>query len=220
VPVSLKDYRFKDKGLLETALTHRSVGKDNYERLEFLGDAVLGFVISEILFQTCPDAAEGVLTRLRSSLVKRESLAKLARGLELGEFIRLGPGERKSGGWRRDSILANTLEAIIGAVYLDSDYSQCKRFIMALYKDMLNGLDIENIDKDPKTVLQELMQSKKMSLPVYTVIAEYGEAHKRIFTVSCEMTELDVQVQAEGKSKRIAEQLAASKALDIIEERI
>ena len=219
MPLSLSDYSFKNQGLLETALTHRSVGKDNYERLEFLGDAILGFVITEILFQKYPDQDEGVLTRLRANLVKRESLAKLARTLDLGERIRLGPGERKSGGWRRDSILANTMEAIIGAVYLDSDISQCKKFIVSLYLNTLDELDVNNIGKDPKTVLQELLQSKKISLPVYTVIAEHGEAHKRIFTVSCEIAELDQRVQAEGKSKRIAEQSAASMALKLIENR-
>ncbi|MGK0297852.1 MAG: ribonuclease-3 [Gammaproteobacteria bacterium] len=214
------DYTFNNKGLLETALTHRSLGQYNYERLEFLGDSILGFVITENLFLAFPKEPEGILTILRANLVNKESLAKLARALELGEHIRLGPGERKSGGWRRDSILANTLEAIIGAVYLDSDFSQCKQFILSLYKEMLDELDIDNITKDPKTVLQELLQSRKMSLPVYKVIAENGEAHKRIFTVSCEITELEQQVQAEGKSKRFAEQSAASKALKLLDSRI
>ncbi|MGY8815184.1 MAG: ribonuclease III [Gammaproteobacteria bacterium] len=213
------DYTFKNKGLLETALTHRSLGQYNYERLEFLGDSILGFVITENLFLTFPKEPEGILTILRASLVNKESLAKLARVLELGEHIRLGAGERKSGGWRRDSILANTMEAIIGAVYLDSDFSQCKQFILSLYQDMLNELDVDNITKDPKTVLQELLQSRKMSLPVYKVIAENGEAHKLIFTVSCEISELEQEVQAEGKSKRIAEQSAANKALKLIDKK-
>jgi ribonuclease-3 len=214
------DYTFNNKGLLETALTHRSLGQYNYERLEFLGDSILGFVITENLFLTFPKEPEGILTILRANLVNKESLAKLARELDLGEHIRLGPGERKSGGWRRDSILANTLEAIIGAVYLDSDFTQCKHFILSLYKQMLDELDIGNIVKDPKTVLQEILQSRKMSLPVYKVIAENGEAHKRIFTVSCKIIEIEQEVQAEGKSKRFAEQSAASKALKLLENRI
>ncbi len=211
------DYQFSNTDLLDTALTHRSAGKNNNERLEFLGDAILGFVITEQLYLAYPEEPEGVLTRMRANLVNKESLAKLSRTLEIGEQLRLGPGERKTGGCQRDSILANTLEAIIGAVYLDSDFSQCKKIILSIYRELLNGLDLDNIGKDPKTVLQELLQSKKMSLPVYKIIAEDGEAHMRVFTVLCEISDLNEQVQGEGKSKRFAEQSAASKALKLIE---
>jgi ribonuclease-3 len=214
----LAGYTFSNTDLLEQALTHRSAGRVNNERLEFLGDSILGFVITEKLYVSFPDAPEGVLTRLRANLVKRETLARLARGLELGALVHLGPGERKSGGWRRDSILANTLESIIGAIYLDSGFEQCSRFILTLYQDLLNEQTMQSTAKDPKTVLQEWLQSRKLPLPVYQVIAEQGEAHQRIFTVNCEVTGLGYQISANGHSKRIAEQAAAAMLLKKIEE--
>lgn len=215
--LKLPDYTFENGELLETALTHRSAGSNNYERLEFLGDSVLGFVITEDLFQRFPEQDEGTLTRLRANLVRKESLASLARTLELGDHIRLGPGERKSGGWRRDSILANTMESIIGAVYLDAGIDTCRLFILNLYHPMLEALDADNVGKDPKTVLQELLQSRSIALPLYTVIDEQGEAHKRIFTVSCEVDCLESTVIAQGLSKRTAEQAAADKVLKLLE---
>jgi ribonuclease III len=217
VPFSFLDYCFKDTILLETALTHRSVGKNNYERLEFLGDSVLGLVITDALFNAYPNESEGTLTRLRSYLVKKESLSRLARELNLGEQIKLGAGEMKSGGWRRDSILANTLEALIGAVYLDSNFLTCKDVVLSIYKNELNSLDVEKVGKDPKTLLQELLQSKNMPLPIYTIVDEFGEAHKKTFIVSCQVEGLSQSIEASGKSKRVAEQSAASKVLDIIE---
>ena len=216
MPFSCLDYQFKDTDLLEIALTHRSVGKNNYERLEFLGDSVLGLVITDKLYNTYPDEAEGVLTRLRSYLVKKETLSRLARQMELGEFIKLGAGEMKSGGWRRDSILANTLEALIGAIYLDSDFSTCQEVVLSIYHSELNNLDLNKVGKDPKTVLQELLQARKNSLPIYTVVNEFGEAHKKTFVVTCQIDGLDVPIEANGRSKRAAEQSAASKALEII----
>jgi ribonuclease-3 len=216
VSITLPNYIFKNKELLETALTHRSAGRDNYERLEFLGDSTLGFIITETLYQRFEELSEGDLTRLRANLVRKESLAKLARALNLGDHIKLGTGERKSGGWRRDSILSNTLEALIGAVYLDSDIQHCRTFVLSLYKELLDSLNINDIDKDPKSVLQELLQSKNQSLPVYHVVEERGDAHNRVFTVSCALPDVQQQFQAEGKSKRAAEQAAAEKALQII----
>lgn len=214
----LAGYRFNDPELLEQALTHRSAGKGNNERLEFLGDAILGFVIAEILYRTYPEAPEGVLTRLRANLVRRETLAKLARKLDLGSLVRLGPGERKSGGWRRDSILANTLESIIGGIYLDAGIEASNGFILMLYADLLAGLNIASIGKDPKTVLQEWLQSRKLPLPCYQVVAEQGEAHQKIFTVSCEVADIGPMVNASGNSKRAAEQAAAGKLLKMIED--
>ncbi len=214
----LAGHAFNDPELLEQALTHRSAGKINNERLEFLGDAILGFVITENLYRTYPDAPEGVLTRLRANLVKRETLARLARKLDLGSLVRLGPGERKSGGWRRDSILANTLESIIGSIYLDAGMDACSGFILRLYQDMLAELNIASISKDPKTVLQEWLQSRKLPLPVYQVIAEYGEAHHKTFTVTCEIAEITPRVSANGSSKRTAEQAVAGMILKQIED--
>ncbi len=215
----LAGYTFSNTDLLEQALTHRSAGRVNNERLEFLGDSILGFVITEQLYRTFPEAPEGVLTRLRANLVKRETLAILARGLDLGSLVRLGPGERKSGGWRRDSILANTLESIIGGIYLDTGYEACSGFILTLYHDLLNEQNMENTTKDAKTVLQEWLQSRKLPLPVYQVIAEQGEAHQRTFTVNCEVADLGFQVSANGHSKRIAEQAAAGMILKKIEDK-
>ncbi len=217
MPFKNLDYQFNNLELLKTALTHRSVGKNNYERMEFLGDSVLGLVITDALFNLYPDEAEGVLTRLRSYLVKRETLSKLAREMNLGENIKLGAGELKSGGWRRESILANTLEAIIGAVYLDSDFTTSQNVVLAIYDAELKSLDVNKVGKDPKTVLQEILQSKKMPLPVYTVINEFGEDHKKTFVITCQVAGLDQIIEANGRSKRFAEQLAASKALMLLE---
>lgn len=204
--------------LLEQALTHRSAGRNNNERLEFLGDAILGFVITDYLYRAWPEAPEGILTRLRATLVKRETLAGLARSLELGSLIRLGPGERKSGGWRRDSILANTLESVLGAIYLDSGLEDCRRVILSLYSDILAGMNLDGMRKDPKTELQEWLQSRHLPLPNYRILAEAGEAHRRVFTVTCELVEPPLSVSADGSSKRIAEQAAAAKMLKQIGE--
>jgi ribonuclease-3 len=206
-------YKFKDEALLETALTHRSMGRGNNERFEYLGDAVLGFIIADSIFQKFPQATEGELTRLRASLVKGETLAKLGRDLGLGDYIKLGPGEMKSGGWRRDSILANTLEAIIGAIYLDADIEVCRQCVISLYQQLLSEVSPDTLNKDPKTTLQELLQSRRLELPVYSVLSESGEAHDRLFNVECAIIEPDISVQAEGRSKRLAEQSAAEKAL-------
>ncbi len=213
-------YDFKDKMLLKTALTHRSIGRGHNERLEYLGDAALGFIIADEIFHKFPHATEGELTRIRSSLVRGETLAVLARDLSLGDAIKLGLGEVKSGGWRRDSILANTLEAVIGAVYLDSDMEVCRKCVISLYHQLLSRVSLENLNKDSKTGLQELLQSKRMELPVYQVLSEHGDAHERLFTIECSIKSLNISVQAEGHGKRIAEQLAAEKALGVMEKRL
>ena len=210
------DYNFRDKTLLEKALTHRSAGSRNNERLEYLGDSLLGFIIAEYLYGRFVDATEGELTRLRASLVKGESLAKLARKIELGEFVKLGPGEMRTGGWRRISILANTLEAIIGAIYLDSDFNTCRTIVLKIYTEFLENTSLKTLEKDPKTRLQEYLQARKYRLPSYKIVAEEGAAHEKSFSIECEISELDIHVRAAGRSKRIAEQAAADKVLKII----
>ena len=210
------EYRFRTESLLELALTHRSFGGDSNERLEYLGDAILNFVVAERLYRDLPAAAEGALTRLRASLVKKETLAEISREINLGEYLHLGGGERKSGGWRRDSILANTLEAVIGAIYLDSGLGECSRTVELLFGDRFHDLSLKHPGKDPKTALQEILQARKQALPAYRVIAEDGEAHERSFTVECSIELLAEPVVASGRSKRIAEQAAAGKALDLI----
>jgi len=214
------DYKFRDETLLDIALTHRSIGQGNNERLEYLGDAALGFVIADAIFHKFPQASEGELTRLRASLVKGETLAMLGRELNLGDYIKLGPGERKSGGWRRDSILANTLEAIIGAVYLDADMEVCRKCVNSLYRQLIAEVSPDKLNKDPKTTLQELLQSRKLELPEYQVISETGEAHERLFEIACVIKEQGISVQGEGRSKRVAEQSAAEKALPELEKKL
>ena len=211
-------YQFKNSDLLELALTHRSANSSNNERLEFLGDALLGAVIAEALFQKFSSVTEGVLTRQRAALVKKETLAELARKLELGDLLVLGPGEKKSGGWRRDSILANTLEALIGGIYLDSDFLTCRSYILDLYAELLSDLDLRDSAKDSKTELQEYLQARKLALPRYTIIDEEGEAHQKSFTVICEVDCLKPGVKGTGKSKRNAEQAAALETLRRLQE--
>lgn len=207
---------FNNKAFLSTALTHRSAGQDNNERLEYLGDALLGFIIADAVYKLHPTASEGELTRLRATLVKGETLASIARRLDLGNYLKLGSGELKSGGWRRKSILANTLEAIIGAIYLDAGLDSCHKCIYALYEDLLQHNSPENLVKDPKTRLQEYLQSLQQNLPDYRVIKEHGEAHNRVFTVQCVIEKFNISVQAVGRSKRSAEQAAAQMALDLL----
>jgi ribonuclease-3 len=206
-------YTFVNKSLLTTALSHRSLGEDNNERLEYLGDALLGFIIAETLYQQYPDASEGELTRLRASLVKGETLGRIARELHLGNHVLLGGGELKSGGWRRTSILANTLEAIIGAIYLDAGFDTCRDRVLSLFADIIRKTSPDNLVKDPKTRLQEYLQSRQLHLPEYNIVMERGESHARTFTVECAIPGLEISVQAEGRNKRSAEQAAAQLAL-------
>lgn len=206
-------YSFHDEELLAQALTHRSVGRVNNERLEFLGDAILSFVISTELYQRFTDIDEGTLSRLRASLVKGETLAAMARELALGEYLNLGSGELKSGGFRRASILADTLEAIFGAIYLDSDIHTIQRLILQLYRERLDKVDPSQALKDPKTRLQEYLQSRSRPLPEYEVTNIQGKSHAQTFTVSCRVEGLDEPVISQGSSRRKAEQAAAQEVL-------
>ncbi len=212
------DYDFNSAELLNTALTHRSVGSRNNERLEFLGDSILSFVISTELYRRFPEADEGSLSRLRASLVKGDTLAKIARSLELGDYLNLGSGELKSGGFRRESILADALEAIFGAVYLDSDIDRVWSLIMHLYGDMIEAKTSSagNL-KDPKTRLQELLQGRHRPLPSYSVVSMEGEAHAQTFVVRCDVDGLAEQAVGSGASRRRAEQAAAEQALKLLE---
>jgi ribonuclease-3 len=207
-------YSFNDVGLLKQALTHRSAGKLNNERLEFLGDGILNFVIAEEIFNRYPDSPEGDLSRLRAHLVKGDTLSKLSAKLGLGDNLILGPGELKSGGFRRSSILADALEAIFGAVYIDGGFSSCKQLILALYKELLSSLaDLSEL-KDPKTRLQELLQAKQLPLPEYNVIDITGKSHKQTFKVSCVVPSAECEVIGTGSSRRKAEQDAATQLLE------
>ncbi|MEE8320220.1 MAG: ribonuclease III [Gammaproteobacteria bacterium] len=209
-------HEFDDLELLQTALTHRSTGHTNNERLEYLGDALLGFIIAEVLYHQFPQAPEGELTRLRAALVKKETLAGLGRDVGLGDHLILGSGELKSGGWRRDSILANAMEAIIGAIYLDSGFDVCRKCVLHLFRELLTNISPEGSGKDPKTELQEYLQARKKPLPVYNVIAEEGEAHVREFTIACKVAGIEQAVMAQGRTKRSAEQSAAHKVLELL----
>lgn len=204
-------HTFNDDSLLEAALTHRSVRGLNNERLEFLGDSILNFVIAEALYQAAPKAREGELSRLRASLIRGETLAQIAQEFQLGNYLRLGPGELKSGGFRRHSILADAMEAVIAAIYLDAGLTKCIELIRIWYKDRLQqGLAITLAEhKDPKSRLQELLQSKKLELPSYEVVAITGEDHAQIFHVRCRVTGLSLVTEGIGNSRRAAEQTAA-----------
>lgn len=203
-------YEFKDLTLLRQALTHRSSGSRNNERLEFLGDAMLGFVIAGELYQRYPQYTEGELSRLRASLVRGESLTKIAHDLEIGQYLHLGPGERRSGGHARNSILSDAVEALFGAIYLDDGFDACKECILALFSDRVAELPEAAALKDPKTRLQEYLQSRHLPLPEYTVLDVSGQAHAQSFRVQCAVSEADVKpTQGQGSSRRQAEQTAA-----------
>ena len=206
-------YTFKDQELMVLALTHRSFAGRNNERLEFLGDAILNFVAGEALFERFPQAREGQLSRLRARLVKGETLALLARGFDLGEYLRLGSGELKSGGFRRESILADALEALIGAIYLDAGMDMARDRVLAWLASEFDTLTLVDTNKDPKTRLQEFLQSRACDLPRYEVVDIQGEPHCRIFFVECEISLLNEKSRGQGVSRRIAEQVAAAAAL-------
>jgi ribonuclease-3 len=211
-------YSFEQPELLIQALTHRSAKGQHNERLEFLGDSILGFVIAEALFERFPSHDEGDLTRMRSSLVKGVTLAEMGRDFHLGEHLILGPGELKSGGHRRESILEDAIEAIIGAVYLDSDISQCKQLILTWFAQRLNAIKPGVGQKDPKTRLQEYLQGRKIPLPLYDVIDTKGQSHNQQFTVRCITEVIDNEVIAKGTSRRKAEQGAAQQVLVLLEQ--
>ncbi len=206
-------YTFKNSTLFDLALTHRSYKGANNERLEYLGDAILSLVIAEHLYNRFPNAKEGQMSRLRSLLVKGVTLAEIGKDFKLGDYLNLGGGELKSGGFRRESIIADAVESLIGAIYLDSDHQTCKEVVLRWYKDRLDSLSLDDTEKDPKTRLQEYLQSFKKDLPKYDVKLVTGEAHDQTFTVVCSIESLSVQTTGEGGSRRHAEQRAAKKAL-------
>ena len=209
-------YTFNDPSFMIMALTHRSFSSQHNERLEFLGDSVLSFVIANELYKRFPRIDEGDLSRLRAQLVKESSLSTIATSIGLGDFIRLGEGELKSAGWRRPSILADTFESIIGAIYLDGGIEPTHEFVLRFFETQLNEIDPKLIQKDPKTLLQELLQSKKSDLPIYTVVSIEGEAHSQTFTIECQIKKSNIKTQGVGNSRRIAEQEAASRAYQLM----
>jgi len=212
------EYSFNDITLLNEALTHRSYASNNNERLEFLGDGILNFVIADEVFNLYPDVQEGDLSRLRANLVNKESLAKIANTLNLGEVIKLGSGELKSGGFRRPSILADAVESILGAVYCDGGFDSARNLIVRLYADRLaSPTDLQSL-KDPKTRLQELLQSRRFALPDYQVTSISGQSHAQIFHVQCRIKQMSIEVEGEGKSRRKGEQIAADKAIILVKE--
>ncbi|MCE7554386.1 ribonuclease III [Aliivibrio fischeri] len=206
-------YQFKDKSFLKLALTHRSANGTHNERLEFLGDSILSFVVADDLYHRFPKVDEGDMSRMRATLVRGHTLAELGREFQLGDYLYLGPGELKSGGFRRDSILADAVEAIIGAIYLDSDTETVRGIILSWYNTRLESIEPGVSQKDPKTRLQEYLQGRRKPLPTYTVTKIKGEAHNQEFTIECIVAGLDKPVIGKGSSRRKAEQSAADIAL-------
>jgi ribonuclease-3 len=211
-------YTFREAGLLQQALTHRSHSSVHNERLEFLGDSILNCVVASVLYERFDALDEGDLSRLRANLVKQQSLYEIAQKLELSQFLRLGEGELKSGGFRRPSILADTLEALLGAIYLDAGFDAARDVIRAFYIPILDTVDPRTLGKDAKTLLQEFLQSKKISLPTYNVVATHGAAHSQEFEIECLVPKLGIQVFGRGGSRRAGEQAAARLALDVAEQ--
>ena len=207
-------YIFNRPELLRQALTHRSHSLPHNERLEFLGDSVLNCAIAGLIFRHFPDLTEGNLSRVRANLVNQQALAERAQILGLGKLIRFGDGELKSGGEQRPSILADTLEAILGAIYLDGGFTQAEKVITALFAPLLKGLNAQTLGKDPKTLLQEYLQGLRLALPQYSVIATTGEAHQQQFKVECMIVKPGIRTVGEGASRRTAEQEAAKQAYE------
>ena len=205
---------FQQPELLQQALTHRSHSSPHNERLEFLGDSVLNCVVASLLYERFSRSKEGDLSRMRANLVRQESLALIATALKLGDFLRLGEGELKSGGFRRPSILADGLEAVIGAIYLDSGFDAATAAIARLYQQQLDGLDPNDAGKDAKTALQEWLQARRHPLPHYVMVEARGEAHAQEFEVTCLIASLNIEVRGRGASRRIAEQQSAQLALE------
>ena len=214
--VTALDYSFSDAKLLLQALTHRSAGSNNNERLEFLGDALLNAVISMELFEEHPRLDEGALTRLRASLVNQDTLAAVARELELGGYLALGPGELKSGGQRRDSILADALEALLGAIYIDGGFESARTVVLRLFNARLETPALPEMLKDCKTQLQEILQARNLPLPLYSLESVSGQAHQQVFQVSCQVKALDIHAQGAAGSRRAAEQKAARRVLELL----
>ncbi len=212
----LINYEFRDASLLRQALTHRSAGAVNNERLEFLGDGILNFVVAESVFAHFTDVPEGDLSRLRAKLVRKETLVEIARELGLGDHIHLGVGERKSGGKRRDSILADSVEALLGAVYLDGGFEAARTLIIEWFGERVRDLPPAEALKDPKTRLQEMLQGRSMALPNYQLMESTGADHAQTFTVECHLPGTEIRTQASGSSIRKAEQAAAKLAIDTL----
>ena len=208
------DYQFKTLSLLHTALTHRSHSSSHNERLEFLGDSVLNCVVASLLYERYGDLDEGDLSRLRSNLVKQQTLYEIAQKIEVSRFLHLGEGELKSGGFRRPSILADAVEALFGAVFLDGGFEAVRHVIRGLYIPILDTVDPKTLGKDDKTLLQEYLQGHKIALPQYNVVATHGAAHNQQFEVECLIPKLQIQVFGSGGSRRSAEQAAAKQALE------
>ncbi len=213
---SITGHEFADKSLARMALTHRSSGPVHNERLEFLGDAILGFTVAEMLFSRFPEASEGELSRMRSAMVNRDTLAAVARQLKLGELLVLGPGELNSGGRQRASILSNAVEAVIGAIYLDAGLEACRSMVLRLLEDHVPDPRSTRTGKDAKTQLQEVLQAEGAEVPVYKVVSVSGEAHQQTFAVSCSLSLLAQETQGTGSSRRNAEQQAALAALKLL----
>ncbi len=211
-------YCFNKPEWMQQATTHRSYSTVHNERLEFLGDSILGCVIANYLYNHFPALSEGELSRLRSNLVRENTLVLLAQQLEVGEYLRLGEGERKSGGAKRPSILADAMEALFGAVFQDGGYAAAEQVVLALYVPYMEQVDLQTLGKDAKTLLQELLQSKRLALPVYDIVAKQGEAHAQMFKVQCRIDKLKVATFGEGGSRRQAEQQAAQLAYHKIKE--
>jgi len=209
-------YGFSRSELLAQALTHRSYGAPHNERLEFLGDAVLNCVVAAELFERFPDLPEGDLSRMRAHLVRQEALHQLAQNLGLGEHLRLGEGEMKSGGTSRPSILADAVEAVVGAIFLDGGFAAARETVRRLCEPLLKDLDPRSLGKDPKTLLQELLQARRIPLPQYSVLATRGAAHQQNFEVECLIPQLSVRTTGSGSSRRNAEQEAAMRAFEQI----
>jgi len=213
VPAAFAGHVFTTPSLLAQALTHRSAGAPHNERLEFLGDAVLGMIVAEALYARWPRADEGSLTRARAELVRESALAGVARRLALGERLVLGPGEMKSGGHRRDSILSDALEAVIGAIYLDAGYAACRDVVLPWFEEAVSAVPASKVGKDAKTRLQEWLQARQKPLPQYLLEEEGGEEHARVFTVRCVLADPPLDGRGSGGSRRAAEQVAAEAVL-------
>lgn len=205
-------YSFSDSLLLEQALTHRSAGRRNNERLEFLGDALLNLIIAETIYERFPKASEGEMTRLRAALVNGSALAELAREEAVGDMLKLGPGELKTGGFRRDSILADSFEALIAAIYLDGGWLNCREHVRKLFSSRLETADTR-VSKDAKTSLQELLQANALALPAYDLVNTSGDDHDKVFEVECTISSLEISATGSGSSRRAAEQAAADTIL-------
>lgn len=208
-------HAFNDPGLLQQALTHRSAGSPNNERLEFLGDSIVNMMVAQALYERWPKADEGALTRARAELVREGALAVIARELQLGERLILGPGEMKTGGHRRDSILADALEAVVAAIYLDAGFAACRTVVLPWFSASMQALPATGKpEKDPKTRLQEWLQARQKALPQYELVSESGDDHAKTFRVRCGVTDPAVSTEGEGASRRLAEQQAAAAALE------